>query len=134
MKKFILALGFAAASLLAGATDYPYLAIHQKNGDVSTLNADGLTISVVNNELVFNINGHTSSYALADLVSMNFTTEMSAVDAVALAGEGEVTVYTASGVMTGKYESAASARAALTAPGVYVLKSDGTTTKVVITK
>lgn len=134
MKKFILSLGFAAVSLLAGATDYPYLAIHQKNGDVSTLDADGLTISVVDNQLVFNINGQTSSYALADLVSMNFTTEMSAVNGTALAGDGEVTVYTASGVMTGKYESAASARAAITAPGVYVFKSNGETTKVVITK
>lgn len=133
MKKLVLSLSVIGAALTASASDYPYMAIQKADGSASYVKTDGLSFTVADGKLTATNSEGSTVFQIAELKSMVFATDMSGVEEnIAVCGDQPVEVYTVAGVAVGSFESADAARSALTTPGLYLLKNNRGTAKILV--
>lgn len=131
-------MALAAALLVASAAtaaDTPWLKITEKSGTEHFLTADGLEMTVSGSNLVCAVSGDNLTLPLSGLSSMEFTTDNSAIAAVAAeeGSAGSVTAYDVRGIKYGEFDSLDAAREALTGnSGVYLLKTKSHTLKITV--
>lgn len=121
-------------AIAAKASDYPYMVIRGADGTENYVKSDGLRFTVAGGQLMVSHADGSASFTISELSSMAFATNLSGVDEVmAVEGRG-VEVYTVMGLSVGKFESTEAAREGIAVPGVYLLKGEKVTTKILIKK
>lgn len=134
MKKIMTLLAFVVAgSLAAHADDYPYLAFQSADGSVKTMSVTSLTLTFSNGVLMATNGEGSSTFNLASLSKMFFTTTPTSVQAPAgeTNGDDGVEVFTLTGIRVGSYRSVGAAQEQLKS-GVYVVKSTDESFKLVV--
>ncbi|MBP3286629.1 MAG: hypothetical protein J6M15_06800 [Prevotella sp.] len=128
MKKVLLVLLMMTGMLTAHADSYTYLTFEKSDGTLTSVPLSSLSITISGNTLT----AGDQSFALADLTKMYFTTaDVTAIDEVKAAVNGEVEVFSMNGVAMGKYTTVQEAMSSLRT-GVYIVKSNGKTVKVAV--
>lgn len=133
MRKFLCAIAALLSVVPAvHAADYDYLVFETADGGTQSVAVESLVMTFEDGMLVAR-NGSTElSYPVADLSAMYFASVPTSVGtAVASSGSDDVVVYSISGVCLGRYGSVAQAKSSL-AGGVYIMKSGGSTVKVIV--
>ena len=134
MKKILIFAVTVVCAVMAQAADYPYLVFTNTAGTTIVMNVSSLTMTVSGSSLqVTNSNG-TETFALTDLVSMQFSAESSIATAIEQVLEADlpVEVFSVTGVQLGSFGSLREAARGLSA-GAYVIKQ-GVNTQTVIVK
>lgn len=133
MKKFILLLALIATfSTNVFADDYQYLTFLKSDGSSLSVTAEGLKITFVDGNLVATQGGQTTTIALTDLNKMYFTSESTAINEASIAGKQQpFTVVSVSGMTVGRFNSAEEMNQQLPR-GIYIVKQDGKSTKVIV--
>lgn len=144
-----------AAAMEAGAlqaADYGYLALRQADGTLTTLAADGLRITFADGQLLATQGTQTATLPLSSLDAMYFTTQattaiasarsaspsvrVSGSSVVVSAREGaEASLHRLDGVRVARLTASGSGAETLGAnlqAGVYIVKVDGQTSKIII--
>lgn len=129
-QKLLLAAVMAGSALAANAYDYNYLTFETAAGEQTSVAVESLVLTVSDGQIVASNAAGTSTFTLTDLSKMFFSTSATAVAAVGATEQQTVKVYNASGMYLGDYASITAAKEAQT-PGVYVMKTQGKTIKVV---
>lgn len=128
MKKVLLVLLMMTGMLTAHADSYTYLTFEKSDGTLTSVPLSSLSITISGTTLT----AGDQSFALADLTKMYFTTaDVTAIDEVKAAVNGEVEVFSMNGVAMGKYTTVQEAMSSLKT-GVYIVKSNGKTVKVAV--
>ena len=128
MKKVLLVLMMMTGVLTAHADSYTYLTFEKSDGTLTSVSLSSLSITISGTTLT----AGDQSFALADLTKMYFTTaDVTAIDEVKAAVNGEVEVFSMSGIAMGKYTTVQEAMSSLKT-GVYIVKSNGKTVKVAV--
>lgn len=131
MKKFLFLLFIMIGTLSAHADDYtyPYLVFETTDGTKTSVAVDGITFTIADGQLV--AGGQT--FSLADLSKMYFSTTTTGITNVNDSDNvnGEVSIYTLSGISLGKFQNVDAAKTALN-KGIYVVKSANTTYKIAV--
>lgn len=135
MKKILtMTLGLVLSALSASAA--PYLCIYTIiGGDTpEVIGADGLTLSVENENLMITKEGAARSIALNTLVGMEFSEDTTlGIDAI-LSSDSSFELYDLGGVKIGEFSSLDQASAALS-QNVYVIRSaNGKSFKILLGK
>lgn len=146
---------FALAWLTAAtcrADDYGYVVFQQSSGTLQSVDAQGLKITFRDGQLIATPKtGEPLAISLEDMAAMRFSTEaatgISSATAesgismqgraivIALPSRNRATVATPSGVVVAQYATAESAATFATQPlasGVYIVKTNNTTTKILV--
>lgn len=114
--------------LTAHADSYTYLTFEKSDGTLTSVPLSSLSITISGTTLT----AGDQSFTLADLTKMYFTTaDVTAIDEVKTAVNGEVEVFSMNGVAMGKYTTVQEAMSSLRT-GVYIVKSNGKTVKVAV--
>lgn len=114
--------------LTAHADSYTYLTFEKSDGTLTSVPLSSLSITISGTTLT----AGDQSFALADLTKMYFTTaDVTAIDEVKAAVNGEVEVFSMSGIAMGKYTTVQEAMSSLKT-GVYIVKNNGKTVKVAV--
>lgn len=114
--------------LTAHADSYTYLTFEKSDGTLTSVPLSSLSITISGTTLT----AGDQTFALADLTKMYFTTaDVTAIDEVKAAVNGEVEVFSMNGVAMGKYTTVQEAMSSLRT-GVYIVKSNGKTVKVAV--
>lgn len=144
-----------AAIMVAGAiqaSSYDYLALRQTDGTVTTLACEGLCITFADGKLVATQGSQTTSLDLSSLNAMYFTSQgvtaiesastastavkVSGRSVLVTANEGaEASLYRLDGVKIGSLVASGSGAETLGSNlqgGVYIVKVDGKTTKIIV--
>lgn len=128
MKKVLLVLMMMTGVLTAHADSYTYLTFEKSDGTLTSVPLSSLSITISGTTLT----AGDQSFALADLTKMYFTTaDVTAIDEVKAAVNGEVEVFSMSGIAMGKYTTVQEAMSSLKT-GVYIVKNNGKTVKVAV--
>lgn len=128
MKKVLLVLMMMTGMLTAHADSYTYLTFEKSDGTLTSVPLSSLSITISGTTLT----AGDQSFALTDLTKMYFTTaDVTAIDEVNTAVNGEVEVFSMNGVAMGKYTTVQEAMSSLRT-GVYIVKSNGKTVKVAV--
>ena len=115
---------------LTYASDFPWLTFTMNDHTQISVASDNLTMNYVDNNLVLKSTTVDQTIPVAQISSMEFTSSPSGIKDL-LAGEGSQSeFYNLSGVKVGKFSSLEEARESLPS-GVYILKNDKTTYKVI---
>jgi len=130
MKKIVVLLAVVWCTWTAQAGDYAYLVFTNTIGSATVLNVTGLTMNVEGTSLqVTNTTEHVS-LALADLASMQFSNDPTAIENV-LDGDKPLDVFTPLGLKIGRYDNLLQAAGSLPA-GAYVISNGRVTQKIVV--
>lgn len=114
--------------LTAHAESYTHLTFEKSDGTLTSVALSSLSITISGTTLT----AGDQSFALADLTKMYFTTaDVTAIDEVNTAVNGEVEVFSMSGIAMGKFTTMQEAMSSLRT-GVYIVKSNGKTIKVAV--
>lgn len=128
MKKVLLVLLMMTGMLTAHAESYTHLTFEKSDGTLTSVALSSLSITISGTTLT----AGDQSFALADLTKMYFTTaDVTAIDEVNTAVNGEVEVFSMSGIAMGKFTTMQEAMSSLRT-GVYIVKSNGKTIKVAV--
>lgn len=128
MKKVLLVLLMMTGMLTAHADSYTYLTFEKSDGTLTSVPLSSLSITISGTTLT----AGDQTFALADLTKMYFTTaDVTAIDEVNTAVNGEVEVFSMNGVAMGKFTTMQEAMSSLRT-GVYIVKSNGKTVKVAV--
>ena len=129
MKKHLLPMLLCLASLTAGAYEFQYLTLETTEGSSVNITCEKLEMKVDDSQslIVSNAEG-TQTFKLSTLEKMYFSGQ-TGTDAVITVADGPVTLYSTAGVCLGSYENIRAAVADV-APGVYVVKANGLTSKI----
>lgn len=128
MKKVLFVLLMMTGMLTAHADSYTYLTFEKSDGTLTSVPLSSLSITISGTTLT----AGDQTFALADLTKMYFTTaDVTAIDEVKTAVNGEVEVFSMNGVAMGKYTTVQKAMSSLRT-GVYIVKSNGKTVKVAV--
>jgi len=126
MKKGLLIAALTLCLTTAKAYDYPFLVFVNTSGDTTALSVSNLTLTVSGTSLSVTNNDGTVSFALTDLVSMQFSTDdgqlAESLEKV-LNADAPVQVYTLEGLPLGRFDNLLQAVGRLE-KGLYVV-SDG---------
>lgn len=133
MKRFFFILTAMLAAQSAAARTYPYLSFQRSDGTLWSVGAESLYMTFENGMLHVVRGSETFDLDVKDLTRMFFSeTSVTGIDTPASTlCNGPIQVYTASGVLVGRYADMQSFRQAA-ARGVYVVKGSGTTFKTVV--
>lgn len=127
----------AASTLLplsaARADNYAYLTFRSADGTLLSVAAESLTVSFADGKLVATDGTTTHELTLASLSSMYFTeADVTAIGSLPTAdADGSVQAFSLSGTRLGTYASA-SEFSRQAAKGIYVIKGNGKTSKVIV--
>lgn len=127
----------AMATAATCYADYPYMTIRQTDGTEISVGSDGLRFNIdEDGYLVVNSTDGTMKLPLTGLASMEFTEQPAGVytAGMEMLPDGPVKVFSTSGVALGSFDSPEEARCALSEPGVYIIKSNTGTCKIVVSK
>jgi hypothetical protein len=115
------------------AYDYPYLSFQTSEGTVQSVSVNELIITFSNGQLVLTNTDGDQTISLSDLSYMFFSKEANTAGVTKIedATYQTVEVFTINGLALGRFESIQKAKAELK-PGLYLMKSNGKTQKVVI--
>lgn len=128
MKKVLLVLLMMTGMLTAHADSYTYLTFEKSDGTLTSVALSSLSITISGTTLT----AGDQTFALTDLTKMYFTTaDVTAIDEVNTAVNGEVEVFSMNGVAMGKYTTVQEAMSSLRT-GVYIVKNNGKTVKVAV--
>ena len=131
MKKVLVLLTAMTVGQQLSADDFTYLTVEANDGTTTTMTANGLTLTFSDGQLYATNGTESWSLPLSGLSKMYFSN----TDAISLPlseiGEGEVDIYSTSGISMGKYQSIDEARKHLK-KGVYVVKDGSRTLKITI--
>ncbi len=132
-KSLIISILLAGASLTSYADNTLQMVFQTADGSTKSIDANALSITIDNGNLIANNGGSSLQFALTNLTKMYFTNGSSGIDLpVAGLNNGPVKIYSLSGVYEGEFESVADASNALT-PGTYVIKTnDDKTLKIIV--
>jgi hypothetical protein len=133
MKKFLTIMAALLVALGMQAYDYPYLSFQTSEGTVQSVSVNELIITFSNGQLVLTNTDGDQTISLSDLSYMFFSKEANTagVTRIGDATNQTVEVFTVNGLALGRFESIQKAKAELK-PGLYLMKSNGKTQKVVI--
>jgi hypothetical protein len=126
MRKHLLLLMLFIA-LSASADNFSYLAFKSSDGTVQTVSVASLTLTFSNGVVTATNSEGSKTFTLADLSMMYFSVDQegtNSIESVFRNVEGQVTVYSLTGVKMGSYASIAEARGALKS-GIYVVSAGG---------
>lgn len=138
MKKMLLAMSVVMGTLYATADTYtyPYLAFQRGDGTVVSIGVESLGMTISDGYL-YAVNDQASkSFVVADLTRMYFSAEdtgtgvPTSIDVLNTEDSGPAQVYTPSGVHVGTYSTLEAAKAAAKG-GVYIIRQNGKTLKVI---
>ena len=135
MRKLSILLAFTALLPLSAARagDYHYLTFRSADGTLLSVGTESLTVTFADGKLIATDGTTTHELALASLSSMYFTeADATAIGTLpATEGDGRVQVFSVSGTPLGTFASA-SAFSRQAAKGVYVIKGNGKTSKIIV--
>lgn len=117
-------------SVALNAAEYPYMVIRQTDGSVVVVKSDGLRFSVSNGVMTISHADGELTLALADLASMQFSTDSAGAESLVVGFGLPVDVYNMSGTYFGRYDSVSEAIADIHINGVYLFKTDKGTAKI----
>lgn len=138
MKKLI-AILLAIVAIGAQADDftYKYLVMSESDGAKTYLDVEGLELTFVDGVLSARNSARSYTFTLASLFSMQFAQTSGPTTAVSpspqLPNSSPVEVFTLSGVSRGSFSSLSEMKSSLPA-GIYLVKQNGTTTKITVRK
>lgn len=127
MKKIALLALALVSQIAAYAYEYPYLVFLTHDGSMTSVDVDGLDITVSDGKLIATDSLSSTSFELGQLSKMYFSTSTTGISKIDKA-EGEVEVYSVQGVSLGKYNGISEAKSNLK-PGIYVIKDKVKTIK-----
>ena len=132
MRNFCLFMLMAVCSLMAQATDYPYLVFTNTNGTTTVMNVSALTMSVSGSSLQVTNADETKTFTLTELASMQFSADGSttALENV-IDADADVEVFAVSGVQLGSFRSIKDAAQNLST-GAYLIKQGNNTQTIVV--
>lgn len=137
MRKFLLFFGMLIVAVTASAVEYKSMCFTTSDGNSHFISLEGLEISVDNSNLLAKAGEESLTLPVSNLVSMEFSETLAAVDAVEANGESSpVIVYGIDGTVKGSYGSALDATESLPA-GLYIIKAantQGSTSKLSVRK
>ena len=132
MRYLTLLFVWLAAALSASAYEYPYLAFQTASGGITTVDVEGLTMTVENGTLSLSNASASMDLDLSQLDKMYFTTQSAGINGLTSAPcASEVEVFTTSGEAMGRYPSLNQALSSLH-PGIYLFKLQGSTLKIAV--
>ena len=133
MKRFFFILAVLLAAQSAAARTYPYLSFQKSDGTLWSVGAESLQMTFEDGMLHVANGSESCDLEVKDLVRMFFSdTSMTGIEKQASSvRNGPVLVYTASGILVGRYADMQDFRRN-SAKGVYVVKGNGTTIKTVV--
>lgn len=131
MKKVLVLLTAMTVGSNLLADDFTYLTVEKNDGTTTTMTANGLTITFSNGQLIANNGTENWSLPLSGLKKMYFSNTDAISHPLSDTGDSEVTVYSTSGIVMGKYQSIGEAKSQLK-KGVYVIKSGSETLKITV--
>ena len=133
MKKFLTIMAALLIALSLQAYDYPYLSFQTSEGTVQSVSVNELIITFSNGQLVLTNTDGSQTFSLSDLSYMFFSKEQNTTGVTRFedVSNQTVEVFTLNGLVIGRFESLQKAKAELK-PGLYLIKSNGKTQKVVI--
>lgn len=131
MKKAIIS-GIVAVAAFGAMAQSPQFVFVTGQGEHHVMESTGLVITFEEGTLVATNSSQTLTLPVSTLASMGYTDEEPKQDSIneIFAGEG-CTYYSTDGVEQGKFASTDAARKALK-PGVYVIKSNGASLKIML--
>lgn len=118
-------------TMAAQADDYTLLTMEKTDGTRQSVSVENLVITFADGQMKVENTDTSLTFQLADLSTMHFSndTETSSL-AMTIADEG-ADIYTLEGVAMGHFDSVAAARRTLK-PGIYIVKTNGKTTKIAL--
>ena len=133
MKKFLTIMAALLIAISMQAYDYPYLSFQTSEGTVQSVSVNELIITFSNGQLVLTNTDGSQTFSLSDLSYMFFSKEQNTTGVTRIedVSNQTVEVFTLNGLVIGRFESLQKAKAELK-PGLYLIKSNGKTQKVVI--
>jgi len=133
MKKILTIMAALLIALSLQAYDYPYLSFQTSEGTVQSVSVNELIITFSNGQLVLTNTDGSQTFSLSDLSYMFFSKEQNTTGVTRIedVSNQTVEVFTLNGLVIGRFESLQKAKAELK-PGLYLIKSNGKTQKVVI--
>jgi len=133
MKKILTIMAALLIALSLQAYDYPYLSFQTTEGTVQSVSVNELIITFSNGQLVLTNTDGSQTFSLSDLSYMFFSKEQNTTGVTRIedVSNQTVEVFTLNGLVIGRFESLQKAKAELK-PGLYLIKSNGKTQKVVI--
>ena len=139
MKKLIVIL-LAIVAIGAQADDftYKYLVMSESDGAKTYLDVEDLELTFANGVLSARNSARSYTFTLASLSSMQFAQTSGPTTAVSQPSSldtqsSPVEVFTLSGVSRGSFSSLSEMKSSLPA-GIYLVKQNGTTTKITVRK
>lgn len=133
MKKFLTIMAALLIAISMQAYDYPYLSFQTSEGTVQSVSVNELIITFSNGQLVLTNTDGSQTFSLSDLSYMFFSKEQNTTGVTRIedVSNQTVEVFTLNGLALGRFESLQKAKAELK-PGLYLMKSNGKTQKVVV--
>ena len=131
MKKVLVLLTAITVGSNLLADDFTYLTVENNDGTTTTMTANGLTITFSDGKLIATNGAENWSLPLSGLKKMYFSNTDAISNQLVETEDGEVTVYSTSGIVMGKYQSIGEAKSQLK-KGVYVIKSGSETLKITV--
>lgn len=123
----LLTVGFCSAATF----DFSYLTFQNTDGTKLSVPVDGLEITYNDGQLTFVVDGKTTSLEVSDLNKMFFTNEPAGINGILANEDGQVDIYTLTGIAMGHYTTIDEARSVLPR-GIYVAKSKNQNSKIVV--
>lgn len=120
-------------TMVIHAYDYPYLILQNIDGSIKPVAVESLTMSFADGLLMLQNAETEETFPLTDLNRMFFASESTSIDKASVsAEEGDVEVFSLSGIKVGRFASKDQVVKSLER-GIYIVKhSNGQTQKIVI--
>jgi hypothetical protein len=132
MKKIAIMFLLAIITITAKADSYKFLAFETTSGDVTSVSVSNLTMTVSGDNLIATNDNESHTFVLSALSKMYFSDSSTGINNITTVSQSSpVTVYTASGAIIGTFTDSSSLKSALQ-KGVYLLKSNGQTSKLLV--
>lgn len=132
---FLFLMAAVAIQVFAADYTYKYLVFSASDGTQTTVNTEGLTLSVENGSLVVTNSTGTTALTLSSLAMMQFAAEgtTTPIDQAvsSVKEESTVEVFNLSGIYKGTFSSISALKSSL-GKGVFIVKQDGKSTKMIV--
>lgn len=113
--------------------EFPTLEIVHKDGKTTVVNAEGLSMRVVDNNLKLYTNQGEISLPYDELSTMAFSDKPASLSPCRVS-KSAVDVYTPGGIYIGRYTTFEEAQKAIPAEGIYIFKSSDAIHKYILIK
>ena len=121
-------------NIKAGSNAYPYLTIVMTDNTSKTFSVESLTMTPSNGTLIITNTEGSETLTITNLSKMYFSEEYP--NAISTVGSdevtnGNITLYTVSGVLVGEYSSVNAAHGAMQSGTIYIIKKGSKTVKTI---